>query len=104
MLIYWRVYRFTHPLFNQLGNSSGGTCDQVTIGFGTGDITGEFAKDTVPRRSGSVTFFQGTQLCVTYGGFLKWSYPNSWMLLLMENPIKTDDLVILPFFEHLHIF
>ena len=28
--------------------------------------------------------------------FLKWAYPNSWMVYFMENPIKLDDLGVPP--------
>ena len=34
-----------------------------------------------------------------YGGFLKWGYPNSWMVFVRENPIKVDDLGVSPFME-----
>ena len=29
---------------------------------------------------------------MTTWGFLKWGYPNSWMVYFMENPTKMDDV------------
>ena len=33
-----------------------------------------------------------SEFSVEFGGFLKWRYPNSWMVLILANPIKMDDL------------
>ena len=32
-----------------------------------------------------------------HGGFHKWGYPNSWMVIMMEHPIQMDDLRGPPF-------
>ena len=33
-----------------------------------------------------------SQMCNTCGGFLKWGYPNSWMVFVREILTKIDDL------------
>ena len=43
-----------------------------------------------------------TSISHLFGGFLKWGYPNSWMVYFMENPIKVDDLGGTPILGNLH--
>ena len=39
----------------------------------------------------------------THGGVLQWGCPSSWMVYVMENPMKMDDLGVPPVLGNLHI-
>ena len=38
-----------------------------------------------------------------YGGFLKWGYPNSWLVYVRENPIQVNDDWGVPLFQETSI-
>ena len=79
-----------NPISNIHNYPSISNLQEITIQYSTRDSSSGVTP-RVGSRPAWVSSGSSASRQSSYGGFLKWGYPNSWMIY-RENPIKMDDL------------